>query len=210
MATDGARCALFKMPKDKYTVFVDRKMLIPCALTEKVIKIIDKGKVIDFYYSESLNRVFVEQPDLQIRMACAERKISEVFPGIHILLDKEHSEIVKVDKSSFLELATNASLVNNSSALFSFKKEDNSIVVKAMSEDGKYKPLTKKITVESVASDQNLIWSVKNIIEGIKNAKSDMITISVPEHLKSVMITEDEGNYIYFSMALINPMYKIG
>lgn len=209
VTTDSTRCAVYKMPKaDVKEISSTKQLLIPCSLLDQVSKIIDKAESLSFSYSEEINRVFVSQPHLKIRLACTDKDKIIGFPSLEKLLIKEYRNLTEMPKNTLNELLVNAALVNNSSALFTFSKKDGTVLVKAISEDGKYKPSFKQATVSDVSKDVGVIWSVKKLIEGMKVVKSDNVKLSVPDNLKSVkVVASDNDSFSYFCMSIENSKY---
>jgi DNA polymerase III sliding clamp (beta) subunit (PCNA family) len=208
--TDMMRCALYKIPKDEVIeIQSERALLIPKLLLEQVSKIIGKDEKVSFSYSEEAGRVFVSQPKLKMRLASTEKNLIEKFPNIKVLLEKEYSGLAELKKGCFNELLVNAAIVNSSSALLKFSKEDNSIIIKAVSEDGKYSPAVKKADNVGVSKDARVIWGVNHLIEGLKVIKSDDIVLQIPKNLKSVKVTgKDNDNFTYFCMIVENSKYN--
>ena len=106
-----------------------------------------------------------------------------------------------------------ASLVNKSSALFTFKADKNAIVVMAISEDGKYKPNTSQYVIDKqvdLKEDLCNVWGVKHLSDVAKIIKSDKIKMLIPENKKSLkIIDEDNVNFSYFTMTINNPKYNV-
>jgi len=211
VTTDSSRCAVYKFPKaDVKEIASTRQLLIPCSLLEQVSKIIDPEDSLVFSYSEGINRVFISQSHIKIRLACTDKDKIIGFPSLEKLLTKKYRKLAELSKYTLNELLIQAALVNNSSALFTFNKDNGSIIVKAISEEGKYKPVHKQASVEGLSESISLVWAVNKLIEGMKAIKSDKIKMAIPDNLKSVRITElDNDNFTYFCMALDNPRYQI-
>lgn len=206
--TDTKRCALYQVPKDAVaSIESDTPLLITASLLELTSKISDKDKPMSFSYNSEKERVFVSQPNLKIRLASAQKDDIGKFPNIKMLLEKEYSPLAKVKKSSLNNILISAAIVNNSSALFSFDK-DNAISIKAISEDNKYAPIMKKAGADKVSKNLQVVWGVSHLIEGLKILKADDVELSVPQNLKSVKITgKDQEAFSYFAMAIANPKY---
>lgn len=210
VATDGTRVAIYKIPKvDVKDVKATNPLLVPCNLLSQVTKIINKDESLLFSYSEDLNRVFISQSQTNIRLACADKEKAVGFPSLEKLLAKKYKELVELPKFTLLELLNAASLVNKESALFKFSKADGSITVKAISEDGKYKPALKEASADGISDDAMLIWAVKRIAEGMKVIKTDRVQLALPENRKSVRISEvGDEKFQYFVMAIENKRYQ--
>jgi len=206
-ATDGTRCALYKVPKDEIVEIQSEKpLLIPKSILERVAKVINKDDKVSFSYSE--DRIYVTQPHLKMRLASPDKTVIDKFPNIKLLLEKKYVDLVEMNRACLNDLLIYVSIVNSSSALFTFKKEDNTLIVKAVSDGGKYSPIAKKADSLDLSQDARLIWNVGHLIDGLKVAKSDNIMLKIPENLKSVKVMgKDNENLIYFCMVVENHNY---
>ena len=106
-----------------------------------------------------------------------------------------------------------ASLVNKASALFTFKSDKDVVIVKAISEDGKYKPNTSQYSIDKHASldeDFSKVWGVKHLSDVVKVIKGDKVKMLIPENRKSLkIIDEDNDKLSYFAMTINNPKYNV-
>lgn len=206
--TDTKRCALYKVPGID-SIDCGDPLLIPASLLDQVIKISDKENDLTLSYSEDLERIFIKQPNLEVRIASAEKENITKFPNVGMLLQKPYKLLADMSKGSFSQILVSAAIVNNSSALFSFKKDGADVAVKAISEDGKYKPCISKTKARKLQDDVKVVWGVKHLIEGLGNLKDEDVVLEVPSNKKSVKITSpNDDNFQYFAMALKNPIYE--
>lgn len=208
--TDTKRCALIKV-EDATKIETEDPILISVALMNQVAKISEKTNNLSFYYNEDENRIFIEQDGLNIRIASCEKNSISKFPPIIKLLNKKYAAITTIPKGTLNKMLVSSALVNKSSALFEFKASDNTLSVKAISEDSKYKPSITKAKLDSVTSDVTSIWGVSHLMDVLKVIKSDKVIMSIPDNQNSVQITgdqtEDKG-FIYFAMVINNAKYK--
>lgn len=204
-ATDSTRCALYKIPKqDVIDSNPDRPLLASSNILNQIVKVIDKSEKLFFSYGDEIEKLFISQTNIRIRMASTSKENINKFPSIKKLLDKEYKPLVKISKSLFMDMLVNASVVNGSSALFVFDKENGTLTVKAISEENKYKPNIKQTNVPDIFQSAKIVWAVAHLIEGLKAIESDEINFLLPENLKTVKVTgkEIDDGLIYFSMML--------
>jgi len=209
-STDTKRCAIYKL-QDVSNIGLEKSILIPASLLEQLSKISKEENILEFYYSEKSNHVFVSQKNLDIRMASIEENLSQKFPNISMLLDKKYEPLTTIEKTEFLRLLDNAALVNNFSALFSFKNDNGAgeCTVKAISDNGKYNEITYSIKTNEVKKEVQAVWGVMHLMEVSKSLGENMISMEIPENLKSVKITGVENNnFSYYCMIINNPKYN--
>ena len=184
---------------------------MPAELLGMIAKIADSEEILSVYYNADLDRVFVSQKDLEVRLVCVAKEKLKKFPGIKMLLEKQYDPLANVPKAVFQKMLMSASLVNKASALFTFKADKNSIIVKAVSEDGKYKPNTSQYPVDTQAGlkeDFSRVWGVKHLSDVIKVIKSDNIKVLFPDNQNSLKIVDEENeNFSYFTMKITNHKY---
>ena len=209
--TDMKRCALYKIP-DSSVSNLDLKnpLLIPVSLLELTSKISKEDHTLSFHYNESLERVFVSQPNLEIRLGCAEKENVKKFPVVKKLFSKDYTLLTEIPKDTLNRSLINASLVNSSSALFDFTNGKlKQLVVKAISDQSKYKPSVSSSPVESLSQETKAIWGVTHLLEVLQKMKSKNIQLYIPDNNSSVKISgEDDQNFSYFAMVIENPKYK--
>ena len=210
ITTDMHRCAVCMIPKEDISNLKSTNpLLVPAKLLDSASKIIDPENKISFSYDNKIGRVFISQPNLNIRLACPDKENIGKFPGIDVLINKKYDALATIPKDLMNELLINAAVVNNSSALFSFSKE-GLLTVKAISESDKYKPSIKQAQIKNVEKDARLIWCVSHLISGLKIIKSDEIQVSIPDNMMSVKITgKDDENFVYFTAVIKNPKYDV-
>ena len=208
--TDSKRCALYKV--DGITnVENDAPILIPVSLLDMIAKIADSENTLSISYNEDIDRVFIDQKNLEVRLVCVVKEKLQKFPSVKMLLDKEYSPLVNIPKALLQQMLISASLVNKSSALFTFKADKGVVVVKAVSEDSKYKPISDQYNIEDNANfktDLSKVWGVKHLLDVTKVIKADTIQLMIPDNQKSLkIIDEDNKNFTYFAMTITNPKY---
>jgi len=210
-ATDMQHCALYKIPKDTVSDIQSAKsILVPAIIMEQAVKIINPDEKVIFSYSEEKERVYLSQTNLRVRMACTEKQHIDKFPSIEVLLKKQYKLLAECPKNVMNAMLIDASLVNKSSALFVFTKSDGTLMVKAVSEDGKYKPNIKRSEVPNISKDSKIILGVDHLIKGLKVINTDDVQLYFPDNMKSIkMMGKGNENLIYFTMAMENPRYSL-
>jgi len=208
--TDTKRCALYKL--DGVTdIGYEKPVLVPANLLDMVVKIADAENLISIHYNPDIDRVFVSQDGLEVRLVCVAKEKLKKFPGIQMLLEKPYTPLADVPKNVFQKMLISASLVNKSSALFTFKADKEAIIVKAISEDGKYKPNTSQYAVDMQADlkeDLSKVWGVAHLSDVVKATKGNNIKLLIPENEKSLKVVDEENeNFLYFAMTINNPKY---
>ncbi len=210
VATDLQRVALYKIPKeDVASIESNKPLLIPSSLLEQCSKIINKDDKLTFAYSDELEKIYITQPNLKIRLVSAEKVAVSKFPSIQNLLKKEYKPLTELSRNLFNELLINAAVVNNSCALFLFNRGDKTLTVKAISEANKYKPSVKQSELSDVSKDARVIWAVSHLLDGLKVMKEDDLMINIPDNFKSVKVTgKGNENFVYFAMAPESKAYQ--
>jgi DNA polymerase III sliding clamp (beta) subunit (PCNA family) len=210
-ATDMQHCALYKIPKDTVSdIQSSKSILVPAVIMEQAVKVINPDEKVIFSYSEEKERVYLSQTNLRIRMACTEKQHINKFPSIEVLLKKQYKLLAECPKNVMNAMLIDASLVNKSSALFVFTKENGTLMVKAVSEDNKYKPNIKQSEVNSISKDSKIILGVDHLIKGLKVINTDDVQLYFPDNMKSIKIMgKGNENLIYFTMAMENPRYNL-
>ena len=205
--TDTKRCALYKM-STATDIQSDDTLLVPLNLLETASKISDKNENVVIYYNEAINRVFVEQKNLDIRVVCVEKDKTSKFPSIGKLIDKKYGPFADISKSVFKGMLTTASIVNSKMALFTLKSDKDIMVVKAISENGKYRPNVSSYGVNKRGQnddDISKVWSVSHLKEVTDVVKNDNIKLLIPSDERSLKIVdEDNEDFSYFAMAINN------
>jgi len=206
--TDTKRCAIFKVPIMGDIVNTD-SLLIPAKLLESVSKISIKENTLGIYYNNELGRIFIQQPNIDIRIASGEKDNIAKFPGIEMLFQKPYKELSNISKNAFNKILISASLVNNLVALFTFNKEKNIIDIKAISEEGRYKPSVSKAEAKTINEDVKGIWGVSHLTEVLKHIKGNTVLLHIPDNKKSIKITEPEDdNFQYFALSIPSSVYQ--
>lgn len=208
VTTDTKRCATYNI-LNKEHIECNDALLVPVSLLDQIIKISDKQSHIIVSYNKDINRVFISQPNFQTRLACPDKENLDKFPSVSMLLDKKHEPLAEISKTSFIQILKSASIVNNSSALFGFKKDGNDVSIKAISEEGKYKPSVSKTKAKNIQKDNKIVWGVKHLTEGLNALKDEDVVLEIPANNKSVKIESKVDNrFKYFAMSLQNPIYN--
>jgi len=203
--TDTKRCALYKLPvvedlQSKQTV------MIPVALLEGLKKVVGKEVKMTFSFEDESNKIFVDMPDTNVRLLCAEKEAIKKFPSISMLLDKDYKDLIEISKVSLNKILVTAAIVNSSSALFDFDKDKGTLIVKAISDEGKHKPTQTKTKLESVGLSSKSVWGVKHLQDCLKAVDSDRVELKVPDN-QSLLHVVDGENFQYFTMKINNPKY---
>jgi len=208
--TDMKRCAIYKVPKENVTnVESKESLLINAVLLERVSKIINENENVEFRFDEKTEKIFINQSNLNIRLTSTDRKTVNKFPPVTALLQKKYEPLTEVSKNTLNGLLVNASIVNNSSALFIFNKADSTFTIKAISNESKYKPSVKQSTLDSISKDAKIVLGVSHLLSVLKVIKEDDVTLLLPENLNSMkVIGKNNDNFVYFCMSIPNPIYK--
>jgi DNA polymerase III sliding clamp (beta) subunit (PCNA family) len=208
ITTDTKRCAIYNV-LDKESIKCEDALLIPLSLLDQIVKISNKENNLLISYNVDINRLFISQSNFIARIACPDRDNINKFPHVSMLLDKKYDLLAKVTKSSLNQILQSASIVNNSSALFSFDKDKKNITVKAISEDGKYKPSISQTQAKEINQDSKFVWGVKHLAEGLNALKDEDVVLEIPANNKSLKIESQINNrFKYFAMAFRNPIYS--
>jgi len=204
--TDMHNCAIYKIGGER-NIYSNDPIIVSASLLDYISKIINKDENISLSYSPEKEKVYLSQKNINIRLACTEKKNISKFISINIIMNKQYDHLAECSKSLIISMLSNASVVNKRSALFTFSKDNRTLTVKALSEDSKLKPNIRQCECD-VALDSSIILSVKGLMSGIKVIGDNNIKISVPANLKSVKIVpKDCDNFLYYSMAVVNPIY---
>lgn len=206
-ATDMQHCALYKSSSE-VDIQSNSPLLVSALLLDTVAKIINKDEKVSFAYSEEKERVYINQTNLNIRVACTEKQKIGKFPSIELLLKKSYKPLTECSRSIMMGMLANASFINSSSALFVFVKEGGTLTVKAMDEGSKLKPNIRQCELDNISKDAKAVWGVTHLLKGLKVIKSNDIQLHLPDNMNSLKITaKDNENFIYFTMAVSNPLY---
>ena len=208
--TDKIRCALYQIPKETISNAINKPLLVLASTLEQISKIIDKDSKVVFSYNEEIQKIFISQANLNIRIVSTDKDQMDKFANISSLLVKEYAPLVEIPKNILNELLVSASVVNSSCALFIFNKADSTFTVKAISEENKYKPSIKQSILPAIAKDAKVVLGIKHVMDALKVTKNDNVIISIPENMKSVKITgKDNTNFHYYIVAIENnPHYR--
>jgi len=208
--TDTKRCALYKIPSEEiFDLDLGTPMLIPSILLEQIVKIINKDEKVSFAYDTDGEKVFISQTNLKVRLASTEKKNIDKFPNIETLLQKQYQKLTTISKASMNKALVSAAIVNQDSALFSFDQNSETLTVKAISEDNKYKPNVSRCGAPKTIKDVNVVWGVSHLIQGLKVIKSDEIDLYIPKNLQSLKIKGGDCDRLsYFALAIDNPKYN--
>ncbi|MFW5804093.1 MAG: hypothetical protein ACOCWG_02560, partial [bacterium] len=119
ITTDTKRCAIYNILGNE-SIQCEESLLVPLPLLDQIVKISDKKNKALVSYNADINRLFISQSNFMARIACPDRDNINKFPHVSMLLDKQYDLLAKVTKTSLNQTLKSASIVNNSSALFSF------------------------------------------------------------------------------------------
>ena len=208
LTTDTKRCALFKLTTVNGVECPD-PLLIPIPLLDQIAKHSNKENSLSFYYNGTEDKVYVSQANFEVRIVSADKDFVTKFPSIKMLLDKKYTLLGDITKAALNKILVSASLVNASSALFSFKEDKNIIAIKAISEDNKYKPHVSTAKASNLERDAKVIWGVTHLIQGLNSLNDDIVKLYIPTtDLGSVKLTgAQEDSFSYFAMSVTNPKY---
>ena len=206
-ATDTKRCALYK-GETVDNIDSDKSILISMKMLTLIAKALDAESKTVINYNFDNNKVYLSQKNVDVRITCPDDDTIANFSDISKLIDKDYVSAGEVDRSAFLKVLTSAALVNKRSVLFSFDKDNKSMIVKAISENGTYKPTVSKTQIEGLEKDASAVWSAEHIIDLLKVVKTGQIAMMLPDNMKSVkFLSEDDPNFMYFLMAISNHKY---
>jgi len=222
-ACDTARCSVYKMDKvEKVNQnLVDGKIrvLIPCTFINTISKLIDVKSKMIFYYDEVKNRVFVSQTESQIglefRIATADKDLSKKFPPISMLLKKSYVPLCNVQKQLLHSRLATASMVNKSTAMFTFNKLGNSLTIKTISESG-LNPSICVAPANDLTGSRKVVWAVQHVTDAIKVVKDETLSILMPkdndkgqDNGSFKVVSTVDSNFSYYSMSVNNSKYDL-
>ena len=210
--TDTTRCAVYKVEQSTVSDKMknDRvRILVQCKFLDVVSKLFDTQSKISFYYDNVREHVFIVQPNFEIRAVVADKASTKKFPSVEPLINKTYIPLCKINREMFLSRIDAASMVNKNTVLFKFSKDENNMVIKAISEVG-LAPSMSVAPVVGLSCDKRFVWAVEHVAEIIKLLKDDEIKINVPDKDNgSFKITNDSfPNFLYFGMSVNNPKYS--
>lgn len=212
VATDTHRCAVSRIiPENITNVESTNALLIPSVLLQQAVKISEETNTLSFYHNQDKDnpRIFVSQPNLEMRLAASDENKVKEFPSVAVLIDKEFKPAAEISKDSLTKILMTASLVNKDAVLITIDKDDCSIVVKAISEESKYAPLLEKTGASEVLKNVKVVCSPSHIIDALKIIKADIIQVFVPDSMKSIkIIGKDDANFSYYAMTINTAKYN--
>jgi DNA polymerase III sliding clamp (beta) subunit (PCNA family) len=207
LASDLKRCAVYKA--NILTLEGKKPLLLSPLVLEQVAKVSEKDNTLEFSYSPETNKIFIKQPNLDIRLTSPEKERITKFSNVEMLLQKQYNPLAEIPRLSLHKMLISVSIVNGFTALFSFKKSDNLLAIKAISEDGKYKPAICKSKIDNLTDDIIAVFGVTHILEGLKIFKDDKVQLNIPANKRSLKITSaNEPNFQYFVMSIKNQTYE--
>ena len=215
--TDTTRCAIFKLDKDVTTsgdMSEDLKsnktrLLVPCNFLGTISKLFEKNGKMTFSYDKATNRLFISQPNFEFRVAIADADLSKKFPLVGLLLNKSYSFLCSINKEILVSRIATTSMVNKNTALFRFKKADNNLTIKAISECGMAPSISISPT-NNLSDDKRVVWAVNHLSDAMKVVKDNEIVINMPSDNNSFKVTSVEvPNFTYYAMAVNNPKYAV-
>jgi DNA polymerase III sliding clamp (beta) subunit (PCNA family) len=206
-ATDTNRCAIYNL---KMATDIEGKdpFLVPFELVDEMLKILDTEGDTTLSYKQDIEKLFISQSNLKMRLATVDSEKLGKFPVVSKLFGMPYLSIANIPVNSLQEILMKASLVNGASALFDFK-EENSLSIHSISETNKQKPQVNRASTEESTKELRAIWGVKHMLQALKIVKSGTITFSLPASKKNVKITTDQDeNFAYFAQFINNPKYQ--
>jgi DNA polymerase III sliding clamp (beta) subunit (PCNA family) len=204
--TDTKRCSLFKLDSATGVECKD-SLLVSAEILSQVSKILDKDDDVVVSYNDEASKVFLSQSQIEIRISCPDKDTISSYPNITLLLNKKYDSLGTIGAKSFGKMLSTVSLVNNHSALYTFK--DNKLNIQALSENSSCKPSVTESPVEDLSEETTVILSVKHFKEFLKQVKSEEITFNISEDQKSLTILgNNEENFTYFVMSIKNSLYQ--
>jgi len=209
IGTDKKRCALYKIPLVEDLQSKD-PILVQGSLVSVITKIVEKDQKLTIHHDSGKGRVFFSLPDMEIRLICPDEAIVKKYPPIEMLKSKKYHKMATISHQALSKILYTAALVNDASALFEFVEADDALKVKAISENGKYKPSLTKTKLDSVDRGSKAVWIVRHLSECLKSVKQDNVTFSIPDDpiVKSMQLTWDgDDTFTYLTMATSNPKY---
>ena len=212
--TDTKHCALYQIPKDDISDIDGSAtmLLIPSSVLELAVKISDDENSLSFSYHQDKSnnpRIFISQPGLEIRLAGADEDKKASYHSGKLLVDRDSTFLAEIPKISLEKVLMITSIVNKVSVLFTFRKEDKNLVIKAISEESKYAPLMEKISIPELTKDARFVCSPNHLLEALKVIKSDEIKVSIANNQKNtLMIGKDDPNFYHFDILKDSPIYK--
>jgi DNA polymerase III sliding clamp (beta) subunit (PCNA family) len=219
-ASDMHRCSIYKLNEassvdnDFFTetkseggsVVYGQKILIPCAFLKIISKNSDESQVVDVHYDKEKNKVYIHEEGWDLRLATVDENMFKKFPTVHMLLSKTFSRLGNVPKGILSSRLTSASLVNKHQVLFDF--QNDSVVIHAISEDGKSSPNQSNAPVRQLSKDAKVVLGVQHFLDVIKVIKDDDISMLVPDNMRSLkVVSAEDPNLSYYAMTINNPKY---
>jgi len=206
-ATDTNRCAIYNL---KMATDIEGKdpFLVPFELVDEMLKILDTEGDTTLSYKQDIEKLFISQSNLKMRLATVDSEKLGKFPVVSKLFGMPYRSIANIPVNSLQEILMKASLVNDASALFDFK-EENSLSIHSISETNKQNPQVNRASTEESTKEIRAIWGVKHMLQALKTVKLGAITFSLPASKKNVKITTDQDeNFAYFAQFINNPKYE--
>ena len=211
-ATDARRCAVCKISNDQVkNLNESTKVLVPINSFNIASKLSNQDDSLSVYYNPDLDKIYLSQTGLEIRISVPDNNTIKSYPIIKKLLDTEYIKLGEVTTSSLTKGLRSASIVNSTAALFGFDDKKNTFSIKAKSENGKYKPNIFNGSIEGLSRSFKSVWGVSHIIEGIKIMKSDIVNLEIHSNENSLKITgtdEEDNDFSYYVQRIHLDTYK--
>lgn len=218
-ACDTARCSVYKMDKVENASqnLIDGKVrvLIPCTFINIISKLSNVNTKMSFYYDEAKNRIFVSQNGLEFRVATADKDLAKKFPPISMLLKKIYVPLCSVQKQLLQSRLATASMVNKSTAMFTFNQSGNSLTIKTISESG-LNPSICIAPTQNLTGNRKVVWAVEHIVDAIRVIKDETLNINMPkdndkgqDNGSVKVVSTADPNFSYYSMSVNNSRYDL-
>jgi DNA polymerase III sliding clamp (beta) subunit (PCNA family) len=226
VTTDAARCALWNMPNaDSITMDSSlsckqmessgvkdswkHNLLVPLKMLSDVCKLSSNAVPLEFYRDDAKNRIYLSQPGFLVRMATAEKEMTDKYPPLDLFLVKPYSDLCTVPKAVLASRLNTVSLVNKNAIMFDF--ETDQLTLYGVSESG-HSPCKANMSVGAVSERFTKVWNVKHFLDVLKAVNADDIKILIPTSSKKnsiKIINPSQPNVSYYSMSIERSKYNL-
>jgi DNA polymerase III sliding clamp (beta) subunit (PCNA family) len=203
--TDKKRCSLYNL-ETVIDIESSDPLLVSVEVISQISKIFDKEQNVEIHYNKEKSKIFLTQDSIETRISCADQETIKNYPNVALLVNQNYKKLGVISKKSFNKMLSTVSLVNNHTALYTFK--DGKLKLHALSEKSVCKPSVTEAPIDELSEDVVAVISVKHFKEFLKQVKSEDIILNISDNKKSLTATgTTETNFIYFVMSTTNSLY---
>lgn len=191
MTSDSHQCALYQIPEDSLrnvNVSDNTIFIVPISVLDKVMKSVDKEQPLTISYSDEAFKLYISQGELKFKVGLFDRKEVGRFPRLSIAIGGEYTKLVSIQKPVFQKILSNASMVNKSSAQFSFNKNEGILTVTSMSENGNCSPSVSASEIKDIMFDAKKVWRIDTLTNIVNAIQADDIEVLVEKNDKKILI----------------------